>query len=172
MPNLFGRNTPKKTEPGLVSQWDVVAFDEVAGLDRISDPQALQIFKDYMESGAYSRGKEPITAHASMVFEGNLDLDVQIAAPDLAPVLPVPVPRRQRPGVPRSIPLLPARLGNAPDADLDVRGFLRIHRRLPGRGLAGTAGRVARHRDRSARSPWERRWTNGTTRPSAGPSRA
>jgi ATP-dependent Lon protease len=79
VPNLFGRNTPKKTEPGLVSQWDVVAFDEVAGLDRVSDPQALQIFKDYMESGAYSRGKEPITAHASMVFEGNLDLEVQIA---------------------------------------------------------------------------------------------
>ena len=79
VPNLFGRNTPRKTEPGLVSQWDVVAFDEVAGLDRVSDPQALQIFKDYMESGAYSRGKEPITAHASMVFEGNLDLDVQIA---------------------------------------------------------------------------------------------
>jgi ATP-dependent Lon protease len=79
VPNLFGRNTPKKTEPGLVSQWDVIAFDEVAGLDRISDPQALQIFKDYMESGAYSRGKEPITAHASMVFEGNLDLEVQIA---------------------------------------------------------------------------------------------
>jgi ATP-dependent Lon protease len=32
-----------------------------------------------MESGAYSRGKDPITAHASMVFEGNLDLDVQVA---------------------------------------------------------------------------------------------
>jgi ATP-dependent Lon protease len=79
VPNLFGRNTPKKTEPGLVSQWDVIAFDEVAGLDRVSDPQALQIFKDYMESGAYSRGKDPITAHASMVFEGNLDLDVQVA---------------------------------------------------------------------------------------------
>jgi ATP-dependent Lon protease len=77
--NLFGRNLPKKTEPGLVSQWDVVAFDEVAGLDRISDPQALQIFKDYMESGAYSRGKDPITAHASLVFEGNLDLDVEVA---------------------------------------------------------------------------------------------
>ena len=46
VPNLFGRNTPKKTEPGLVSQWDVIAFDEVAGLDRVSDPQALQIFKD------------------------------------------------------------------------------------------------------------------------------
>jgi ATP-dependent Lon protease len=79
VPNLFGRNTPRKTEPGLVSQWDVIAFDEVAGLDRVSDPQALQIFKDYMESGAYSRGKDPITAHASMVFEGNLDLDVQVA---------------------------------------------------------------------------------------------
>ena len=79
VPNLFGRNTPKKTKPGLVNQWDVIAFDEVAGLDRVSDPQALQIFKDYMESGAYSRGKDPITAHASMVFEGNLDLDVQVA---------------------------------------------------------------------------------------------
>lgn len=79
VPNLFGRNLPRKTEPGLVSQWDVIAFDEVAGLDRVSDPQALQIFKDYMESGAYSRGKDPITAHASMVFKGNLDLDVQVA---------------------------------------------------------------------------------------------
>lgn len=79
VPNLFGRNTPKKTEPGLVSQWDVIAFDEVAGLDRVTDPQALQIFKDYMESGSYSRGKEPISAHASMAFEGNLDLDVQVA---------------------------------------------------------------------------------------------
>lgn len=79
IPNLFGSNIGRSLKTGLVSQWDVVAFDEVAGLVKVSDPQATQIFKDYMESGTYSRGKDPISANASFVFEGNLDLDVDIA---------------------------------------------------------------------------------------------
>jgi ATP-dependent Lon protease len=77
--NLFGSNVGRALRTGLVSQWDVVAFDEVAGLAKVSDPQQIQIFKDYMESGTYSRGKDPISAHASFVFEGNLDLDVEVA---------------------------------------------------------------------------------------------
>src|SRR6266568_1430463 len=77
--NLFGSNVGRALRTGLVSQWDVVAFDEVAGLSKVSDPQQVQIFKDYMESGTYSRGKDPITANASFVFEGNLDLDVEVA---------------------------------------------------------------------------------------------
>src|SRR5713226_2152354 len=77
--NLFGSNVGRALRTGLVSQWDVVAFDEVAGLSKVSDPQQIQIFKDYMESGTYSRGKDPISAHASFVFEGNLDLDVEVA---------------------------------------------------------------------------------------------
>lgn len=77
--NLFGANVGRALRTGLVSQWDVVAFDEVAGLSKVSDPQQIQIFKDYMESGTYSRGKDPISANASFVFEGNLDLDVEVA---------------------------------------------------------------------------------------------
>jgi ATP-dependent Lon protease len=77
--SLFGWNVGRAIRTGLVSQWDVVAFDEVAGLARVSDPQQVQILKDYMESGTYSRGKDPISAHASFVFEGNLDLDVEVA---------------------------------------------------------------------------------------------
>ena len=61
---------------GLVGVWDVVAFDEVAGI-RFKDSSAIQILKDYMESGSFSRGKEEIPARASMVFNGNLDGDVE-----------------------------------------------------------------------------------------------
>lgn len=61
---------------GLVGQWDVVAFDEVGGL-RFSDSEAVQMLKDYMESGSFSRGTEELTAQASMVYVGNIDLNVE-----------------------------------------------------------------------------------------------
>ena len=61
---------------GLVGRWDVVAFDEVGGL-RFSDSEAVQMLKDYMESGSFSRGTEELTAQASMVYVGNIDLDVE-----------------------------------------------------------------------------------------------
>ena len=60
---------------GLVGLWDVVAFDEVAGV-RFKDPNGIQILKDYMESGSFSRGKEEVPAEAAVVFNGNLDGDV------------------------------------------------------------------------------------------------
>jgi len=60
---------------GLVGLWDVVAFDEVAGF-RTMDIDAIQIMKDYMESGSFSRGKEEISANASLVFNGNINIDV------------------------------------------------------------------------------------------------
>lgn len=62
---------------GLVMLWDVVAFDEVAGLRRLSDAQAIQILKDYMESGGFARIREEFKGNASMVFVGNMDHDVQ-----------------------------------------------------------------------------------------------
>jgi ATP-dependent Lon protease len=77
--NLFGANIGRSLRTGLVSQWDVIAFDEVGGLAKMSDPQQVQIFKDYMESGTYSRGRDPISAHASFVLEGNLDMEVDVA---------------------------------------------------------------------------------------------
>ena len=62
---------------GLVGLWDTVAFDEVAGI-KFSNPDTLMILKDYMESGSFSRGKEEINANASMVFNGNIDGDIDI----------------------------------------------------------------------------------------------
>ena len=60
---------------GLVGLWDIVAFDEVAGI-RFKDPSGVQILKDYMESGSFSRGKEEVPAEASIVFNGNIDGDI------------------------------------------------------------------------------------------------
>lgn len=56
---------------GLVGYWDTVAFDEVAGI-KIKDQDAVQIMKDYMANGRFSRGVEVI-ANASMAFVGNID---------------------------------------------------------------------------------------------------
>lgn len=55
---------------GLLGTWDVVAFDEVAGL-QMSDPTVINMLKDYMESGSFARGKEEIPAEASVVLVGN-----------------------------------------------------------------------------------------------------
>ena len=60
---------------GLVGLWDVVAFDEVAGV-RFRDPGGIQILKDFMESGSFSRGKEEVPAEAAIVFNGNIDGDI------------------------------------------------------------------------------------------------
>jgi ATP-dependent Lon protease len=55
---------------GLVGLWDVVAFDEVAGIS-FKDPNGVQIMKDYMANGSFARGRDAISASASMVFVGN-----------------------------------------------------------------------------------------------------
>ena len=57
---------------GLVGVWDVVAFDEVAGI-RFKDHDGVQIMKDFMASGSFVRGRDSINASAAMVFVGNID---------------------------------------------------------------------------------------------------
>jgi len=57
---------------GLVGVWDVVAFDEVAGI-RFKDHDGVQIMKDYMASGSFVRGRDSLNASASMIFVGNID---------------------------------------------------------------------------------------------------
>ncbi|MEM1095210.1 MAG: BREX system Lon protease-like protein BrxL [Bacteroidota bacterium] len=66
---LFYNNARGKV--GLVGYWDTVAFDEVAGI-KIKDADAVQIMKDFMANGRFSRGVEVI-ANASMAFVGNID---------------------------------------------------------------------------------------------------
>ncbi|MDQ5886246.1 MAG: ATP-dependent Lon protease [Patescibacteria group bacterium] len=73
--NLF-YNMSSKTV-GLVGLWDVVAFDEVAGIT-FKDKDGIQIMKDYMASGSFARGKEEKNASASMVFVGNINQSVEV----------------------------------------------------------------------------------------------
>lgn len=80
VPDLFGWKN-RKDKPGLVIKFDVVAFDEVAG-SHFKAEKDKQIYKGYMEQGSFSRGddKGTITADASLVFNGNLDGDVETTA--------------------------------------------------------------------------------------------
>lgn len=61
---------------GLVCLWDVVAFDEAAGI-KFTDKNGINIMKGYMEDGAFSRGRDIITAEGSVVFVGNIDGDIE-----------------------------------------------------------------------------------------------
>ena len=72
--NLFYNMGARKV--GLVGLWDCVAFDEVAGIS-FKDHDGVQIMKDYMASGSFSRGRESINANASMVFIGNINQSVE-----------------------------------------------------------------------------------------------
>ncbi len=72
--NLF-YNMAKRTI-GLVGIWDVVAFDEVAGIN-LKDKDGIQIMKGFMANGSFSRGKESINADASMVFVGNINGSIE-----------------------------------------------------------------------------------------------
>lgn len=69
---LFYNNARSKV--GLVGFWDTVAFDEVGGI-KVKDPDTIQIMKDFMANGRFSRGAEVI-ADASLSFVGNFDLSV------------------------------------------------------------------------------------------------
>ena len=72
--NLFYNMSTRM--PGLVGMWDLVAFDEVAGI-HFKDKDGIQIMKDYMASGSFARGRDSIEAKASMVFIGNINQSVE-----------------------------------------------------------------------------------------------
>jgi ATP-dependent Lon protease len=61
---------------GLVAQYDVVCFDEIAGV-AFDQKDGVQIMKGYMESGEFSRGTGSIRADGSLVFNGNFEVDVE-----------------------------------------------------------------------------------------------
>lgn len=63
-------------ERGLVCKYDVVCFDEVSGIS-FDQKDGINIMKGYMESGEFSRGKEPIRADGGVVMVGNFDVDVE-----------------------------------------------------------------------------------------------
>jgi ATP-dependent Lon protease len=78
--DLFGWKN-RRDKPGLVIRYDTVAFDEVAG-SHFKNEADKQMYKGYMEQGSFSRGddKGTISAEAGIVFNGNIDGDVQSIA--------------------------------------------------------------------------------------------
>lgn len=80
VPDLFGWKN-RKDKPGLVLKFDMVAFDEVAGPNFRSESDK-QMYKGYMEQGSFSRGddKGTLSADAGIVFNGNLDGEVETTA--------------------------------------------------------------------------------------------
>jgi ATP-dependent Lon protease len=72
---MFVNNGPS-AERGLVCKYDVVCFDEISGVS-FDQKDGVNIMKGYMESGEFSRGKEPIRADGGIVMVGNFDVDVE-----------------------------------------------------------------------------------------------
>ena len=70
---LLYNNSRKKV--GAVGFWDNIAFDEVGNM-KIKDTDTIQIMKDYMANGRFSRGQEVI-ANASFAFVGNIDHSIE-----------------------------------------------------------------------------------------------
>lgn len=85
---LFYNNQRRRV--GIIGFWDVVAFDEVGGI-RVRDRDTVQIMKDYMANGRFSRGTE-VTANASLAFVGNIDdsIEALVAAPGMDLFKPLP----------------------------------------------------------------------------------
>ena len=102
---------------GLVALWDTVAFDEAAGI-RFTDKNGINIMKNYMEDGTFSRGREIITAEGSIVFVGNLDGDMQTIIRTSNLFYPMP-------------------------KEMDTAFFDRIHAYLPGLGARQDPRRAA-----------------------------
>lgn len=86
---LFYNNARRRI--GLVGFWDTVAFDEVAGI-RINDADTIQIMKDFMANGRFSRGVEVI-ADASLAFVGNIDHSIEQVVHSADHDLFMPLPR-------------------------------------------------------------------------------
>lgn len=88
--NLFYNNARRQV--GLVGHWDVVAFDEVGGM-KVQDSDTIQIMKDYMANGRFSRGLTQVLADASMVFVGNLNQSVETLVQNAGMDLFQPLPK-------------------------------------------------------------------------------
>jgi len=86
---LFYNNARKHI--GLVGFWDTVAFDEVAGI-KINDADTIQIMKDFMANGRFSRGVEVI-ADASLAFVGNIDHSIEQVVQSAEHDLFMPLPK-------------------------------------------------------------------------------
>jgi ATP-dependent Lon protease len=66
---------------GIIGQRDVVYFDEI-GRTRFTDADAtVNILKDYMQTGQFTRGDQELTSAASIVLAGNIELEMKGGSP-------------------------------------------------------------------------------------------
>ena len=66
---------------GIIAQRDVVYFDEI-GRTRFTDAEAtINILKDYMQTGQFSRGDKEFAAGSSIVLAGNIEIDTNNGIP-------------------------------------------------------------------------------------------
>ena len=73
--NLFGHQQARYK--GMVQIWDVVAFDEVADLQKMSK-EVVTTLKTYCESGQFQRGREAMAGYASIAMFGNTQQPVDV----------------------------------------------------------------------------------------------
>ena len=73
--NMFGHMNGK--QKGMVTIWDVVAFDEVADLQKMPK-EVITTMKTYCESGTFQRGKEADTGDASIAMFGNTQQPIDV----------------------------------------------------------------------------------------------
>ena len=62
-------------QPGLLTQYDLVVFDEAQTISFDDPGQVVGVLKDYLESGRYTRGRQQATADAGVILLGNIPID-------------------------------------------------------------------------------------------------
>jgi ATP-dependent Lon protease len=85
--NLFFNMATGKM--GLVGMWDTIAFDEVADLQKMPK-EVVTTLKTYCESGTFARGKEALSAPASIAMFGNTNQPVEVMVRSSHLFLPLP----------------------------------------------------------------------------------
>lgn len=73
--NLFGHMNGK--QKGMVMIWDVVAFDEVADLQKMPK-EVITTLKTFCESGQFQRGQEAMAGYASIAMFGNTQQPIDV----------------------------------------------------------------------------------------------
>jgi ATP-dependent Lon protease len=81
--------------PGELAVKDLVVFDEVSKVRFPNPDEMMGKLKDYMESGVFERGDKKVTSDASLVFMGNIAVEMgpegYVPVEDLTYVLPQPM---------------------------------------------------------------------------------
>lgn len=61
-------------QPGLLTEFDLVVFDEAQTISFDNPGEVVGVLKDYLESGKYTRGRKAAIADAGVVFLANIPI--------------------------------------------------------------------------------------------------